>query len=124
VKGNDQIAKMADQRLDKEFRARVAGTHDATTFDLEDLSKHVHLVKLAGDALEDVKKIVLFADEKRKLQEDFRAFRRNYNDWYALIAAIAIAIACHFILHSSWITDVLILMPQMVMLAVRTKKMY
>lgn len=124
MKGNDQIKSMVSAKFDAELQARLAGTRKYSTFDLSDLEDHVKLAVLKDPALSDVQTVVLFADEKRRLMEDFRAFRRNRNDWIALVAALAVAGACPFVIGISWIVNVLILSPQLAMLAIKTRRRY
>lgn len=122
VKGND-LKDLEEQRFDAELQARLKGTRKYNTFDLEDLEKHVQLHVLSGPALEDVKKVVLYADEKRRQMEDYRAWRRNRNEWIQLAVSLCIIVTC-LAIQIYALVDLIALAPQGATLLVKTVRKY
>lgn len=120
-----EIAEIEEVRLDREFRERIEGTKRYNTFDLEDVDK-LDLQSLSGPMLEDVKKVVLYADEKRRVMEDFRAFRRNRNEWLILAVSICIGVILPFVVEGIqvWALNACALAPQSVLLAIKTVRRY
>ena len=117
------LKQIEDRKFDTELQARLNGTRKYNTFDLKDLDKHVQLKVLHGDMLEDVRKVVLFADEKRRQMEDYRAWRRNRNEWINLAISLCIIVGC-LALQAIAIMDLVALAPQGVTLLVKTLRKY
>ena len=124
-KRDEEFREIQDRRLRREFTERIRGTRRYNTFDLEDISQ-LHLKVLEGDALDDVKKVVLWADEKRRMMEDYRALRRNRNDWLILLVSVAVGVLLPFIFPGLlvWVLNACTLLPQSVLLAIKTVRRY
>ena len=121
-----EIQRIQDEKLNREFRERVNGTRRYNTFDLEDIPDHLDLKALTEPLLSDVKQVVLWADEKRRVMEDYRALRRNRNDWLILLVSVVIGVGLPFILPSIlvWVLNACTLVPQSVLLAIKTARRY
>lgn len=122
---NEELARIQAERLGREFRERIEGTRKYNTFDLEDVDK-LHLEVLTEPLLRDVKKVILWADEKRRTMEDFRAWRRNRNGWISIAVSVCIGVLLPFAVPSIsvWLLNMCALVPQVFLLAVRTVRKY
>lgn len=120
-----EIREIQDERLGKEFEERVEGVRTFNTFDLNDVDR-IGLKVLTEPMLDDVKKIVLWADEKRNALEDYRALRRNRNDWIILIISVCIGVVLPFVVPTIlvWALNACTLAPQSVVLAIKTVRRY
>ena len=123
---NREIRRISDEKLGREFHERVNGTRRYNTFDLEDIPDHLNLEVLTEPLLRDVKQVVLWADEKRRVMEDYRAFRRNRNDWLILAVSVLIGVGLPFLLPEIlvWVLNACTLVPQSVLLAIKTARRY
>lgn len=121
-----ELRRIQDERLNREFRERVNGTRRYNTFDLEDIGDHLNLEVLSDPLLRDVKQVILWADEKRRAMEDYRALRRNRNDWLILLVSVVIGVGLPFILPEIlvWVLNACTLVPQSVLLAIKTVRRY
>jgi len=124
-KRDKEIRAIQDEHLKREFRERVTGSRKYNTFDLEDVD-HLRLTVLSPPLLDDVKKVILWADEKRSALEDFRAWRRNRNGWLIFAVSVCIGVGLPFIVSdiSVWVLNACTLVPQSVLLAVKTVRKY
>ena len=122
---NAELKRIQAARLEREFSERVSGTRKYNTFDLEDVDR-LNLEVLNEPLLRDVKKVVLWADEKRRAMEDYRAWRRNRNDWLILLVSILIGVGLPFIVSDIvvWMLNACTLVPQSVLLAIKTVRKY
>lgn len=122
---NAELKRIQAARLEREFSERVSGTRKYNTFDLEDVDR-LNLEVLNEPLLRDVKKVVLWADEKRRAMEDYRAWRRNRNDWLILLVSILIGVGLPFVVSDIlvWVLNACTLVPQSVLLAIKTMRKY
>jgi hypothetical protein len=120
-----EIARITDERLNREFSERMSGHAGAGTFDLEDISR-LGLRELTEPLLGDIKKVILWADEKRSMVEDYRALRRNRNDWLILMVSVCIGVLIPFVISgiAVWVLNGITLAPQSVLLAIKTMRRY
>ena len=122
---NEEFARIQAERLGREYRERIEGTRKYNTFDLEDTDK-LGLEVLTEPLLRDVKKVVLWADEKRRTMEDYRAWRRNRNGWIGLAVSVCIGVVMPLVFPAVdvWLLNMCSLVPQVFLLAVRTVRKY